>query len=394
MARGVFLMTSDPQTERQVSEALRLERELAVETACKSLPDLVRELNSGPAPAVLVDLGQQPERTLALLDPIISRFADTRFVVMAANPSQSLLLEAMQVGARHFVAREAITADLANVLRRIIPNGAVRGGRGGHGFVATILSASGGVGATTIAINLANELRLAALSPTLLVDMDNYCGAAAAYLGLRPSYGLDAVLADAERIDGELIKSSSAIHDQNLYVLESPSASTRARHSHNAESDHLKYQHLPRFMAACKESFPYTVIDAPRLPLETAAELASSSTLTLIPFQATVVGIRAVRELINALVGQGCSGELLLPVINRFQKRKAMIGYEEVCKALARPTAPGRIENDYAPAVESINYGKPLSQASARSTLRKALASLANQIHQAHTSGQTLTITW
>ena len=390
-ARGVFLMTSDAETERQVWDALRLERDLPVEAACKSLPDLVRELNAGPAPAVIVDLGAQPERMLALLDPIISRFAETRFVVMASRPRQELLLEAMQVGARHVVAKESIGSDLAAVLHRIIPNGAMR--RGGHGFIATILSASGGVGATTLAVNLANELRLAALSTTLLVDMDSYCGAAAAYLGLQPSYGLDAVLANPDRIDGDLIRSSSAIHAETLYVLESPSAATRARHAAHTVGRELPYEHLPKFLAACKDSFPYTVIDAPRLSLEVTTELAGSSSLTLIPFQATVSGIRAARELMSALVGQGCSGELLTPVLTRYRKRGNMISYEEACKALGRP-AIGKVENDYPTAVESLNFGKPLSQSAPRSGLRKAIAASATQVHQAHTSGQVPVLTW
>src|SRR5207302_1500979 len=118
-----FLMTSDLQTERQVSAALRLEHGLTVEASCRSLPELVRELSNGPAPAVLVDIDNPgaggPERMLALLDPIISRFADSRFVVMATKPRQELLLEAMQVGARHFVAKESISSDLVGVLNRI-----------------------------------------------------------------------------------------------------------------------------------------------------------------------------------------------------------------------------------------------------------------------------------
>jgi pilus assembly protein CpaE len=343
-----------------------------------------------------VDLGEQPERMLSLLDPIISRFGDTRFVVVTDKPRPELLLEAMQVGVRHCVVKASISADLAGVLHRLIPNGTARGGRGGHGFVTTVLSASGGVGATLLAVNLANELRLASLAPTLLVDMDNYCGAAAGYLGLQPSYGLDAVLADPDRIDGDLIKSAAAIHTENLYVLESPSAATRARHRQTAApagQGEPRYQHLNRFLGACKSAFPYTVIDAPRLPLDVITELAAASNLTLIPFQATVVGIRAVRELIGALVGQGCSGELLTPVLMRHRKRGAMISYEEACKALSRGSL-GRIENDYTPAVESINYGKPLSQTAPRSVVRKAVAELANQVHQAHTSGQVPTLTW
>jgi pilus assembly protein CpaE len=337
---------------------------------------------------------------LGLLDPVISRFTDTRFVVMASHPRQELLLEAMQIGARHFIARESLVADpqqLGAVLHKIIPNGTSR--RAGHGLVCTILSASGGVGATLLAVNLANELRLASMCPTLLVDMDPWCGAAAAYLGLHPSYGLDAVLADADRIDGDLIKSSAAIHDESLYVLESPRSATTPppqadpRRGGAPGGGGISYENLPRFLAACKESFPCTVVDAPRLPLAVTSELAAASNMTLIPFQATVVGIRAVRDLMSALVGQGCSGELLTPVMMRYRKRGAMISYEEACKALSRPSL-GRIENDFETAVESINFGKPLSQTAPRSGLRKAIASCATQVHQAHATGQVPAPTW
>src|SRR4051794_8994806 len=103
MARGVFLMTGDSQTEKQVGQSLLVggEHGLSIEITCRSLPDLVRELNNtlgGGAPtAVLVDIDNAqaggPERMLGLLDPVISRFAETRFVVMASKPRQDLLLE-------------------------------------------------------------------------------------------------------------------------------------------------------------------------------------------------------------------------------------------------------------------------------------------------------------
>jgi pilus assembly protein CpaE len=396
MARGVFLMTGDSQTEKQVGQSLLVggEHGLSIEITCRSLHDLVRELNNGAPAAVLVDIDNAqaggPERMLGLLDPVISRFAETRFVVLASKPRQDLLLEAMQVGARHFVAKESISADLVGILNRIIPSAGMR--RGGHGFIAAVLSASGGTGATVLAVNLANELRQQSRGPTLLVDMDCFSGAAAGYLGLSPSYSMDVVLSDPERIDGDLIKSSSAIHEQNLYVLESPKVATKPH------APVVPYENLGRFIAACKDSFPYTVFDAPRLPLDVAAELASNSNLTLIPFELTVAGIRAARELMSALVGQGCSGELLTPVIARYKKpgvikSGVMISYEEACKALGRPSL-GKIENDFAAAVESINFGKPLSQAAPRSVLRKAMTGLAMQVHQAHASGQVPVLTW
>lgn len=386
--RGVYLMTSDPGTERSVIAALRTERSLSLETSVRSLPELLRALKTGAPTVALVDVDPEPERTLALLEPVISKFGETRFVALGQQPRQELLLEAMQVGARHFLGKEAIASDLIGVLNRILPAGA--GKKSGTGCVVTVLQASGGAGATLLAVNLANELRLLSKSPTLLVDMDLYCGAAAAYLGIEPQYSLDVVLADAARLDAELIKSSAALHSETLSVIESASVSTR----HGNQS--IKFSNMPRFLEAAKDGFQFTVIDLPRLPLEVTTDLVSHSHLTLVPFQATVVGVNCAKKLITALVSHGCQPETIVPVINRFKKRGVLVRYEDVCRALGRESV-GRVENDWEVAVESMNYGKPLSQHAPRSTLRKNIATLAEQIHKAHTSPEGLKpakITW
>src|SRR5204863_5213027 len=146
---GILPLTASAETERAVSAALRTEQGMAVAAACRSMQELVGQLRQGGAVrAVVVDIEPSPEKTLAMLDPVISRFSETRFVILARAPGQQLLLEAMQIGARHVVAAEALARDLPPVLRRIAVNGSAR--RGSRGVVVSILSASGGTGATLL----------------------------------------------------------------------------------------------------------------------------------------------------------------------------------------------------------------------------------------------------
>ncbi|HYE62912.1 MAG TPA: hypothetical protein VD997_13025 [Phycisphaerales bacterium] len=379
--RGVYLMTADPGTERSVIAALRAERSLSLETSVRSLPELLRALKTGAPTVALVDVDPEPERTLSLLEPLISKFSDTRFVALGQHPRQELLLEAMQVGARHFLGKEAIASDLIGVLNRVLPVAALK--KAGTGCAVTVLQASGGAGATLLAVNLADELRLLTKSSTLLVDLDMYCGAAAAYLGIEPQYSLDVVLADASRMDAELIRSSATLHSGTLSVIESASVSTRSH------GQRIAFENMGRFLEAAKEGFQYTVLDLPRLPLEVTSDIVSHSHLTLVPFQATVVGVNCVKKLITALVSHGCMPDTIVPVINRFKKRGALVRYEDVCRALGRESV-GRLENDWEAAVESMNFGKPLSQQAPRSALRKGIAALAEQIHKAHSSPEGL----
>src|ERR1035437_3616809 len=125
-------------------------------------------------------------RAVSHLEPIVKRFPDTRFVLLAAELQPALLLEAMQVGARHFMLKRAISADLSNALHRLCPSSnADHGGR-----VITILSAGGGCGATTVAVNLANELQLHTSESALIVDLDCAYATVPSYLGLQGKFGL------------------------------------------------------------------------------------------------------------------------------------------------------------------------------------------------------------
>jgi pilus assembly protein CpaE len=383
-SRGVFLMTGDPATERSVLDALRTERGLTVENSVRTLPELIRHMNGSPPPVVLVDVDPQPERTLALLDPIISRFSDTRFVVLGASPRPELLIEAMQVGARHFLAKESISTDLVSVLNRIVPSSALR--KGSNGAIISVLSASGGTGATLLAVNLANELCLGSKAAVLLVDMDPCCGAAASYLGVEPSIGLDTLLADPKRLDGELLKSSAAVYSDTLHIIASPSAALRS-------GVHIPYQNLRTFLDAAKDEFGFTLVDAPRLPLDITSEVGVASHLTLLPFQQTVVGIKHARKLLDSLVGHGVPSDTIVPVISRYRKRGVLVRYEDACRALGRPSL-GMIENDWEGAAESTNFGAPLSKHAPRSGLRKSIAAVAAQLQKARESGGGYTLTW
>jgi len=375
-SKGVLLLTNDPEAVRAVGTAVGRAAGFELGSTCGSLQELITRLGTSRAPAAVVDIDPNPERMLSLLDPVISRFPDTRFVVMSGQPRQELLLQAMQIGARHFVAKASMSVDLVGVLQRVVPNGVARRAR--LGFLASVLSSSGGCGATVFSVNLANELRQGSGSPTLLVDMDAHCPAVSGYLGIEPRFGLDHVLADGDRIDGELIRSAAAVHSESLFVLDTPSASTTR--------SHVGFTYLPKFLGACREEFDYTVIDGPRQSLDVNLELATAASMTIVPFQLTVAGIRGAKALIAALVKHGCSADQVLPVVSRYRKSRVMVSIEEAQKAMDRAWIP-RLDSDFKAAVESVNFGRPLSQSAPRSSLRQGIREVALHIQKAHSQG-------
>ena len=368
----VLLVTEERDTVSAVADALMTNGEFAGSRVCRGLPQLILRLESSRTAAVLIDIDQQPERTLADLETVIARFPDSRFVVLSRERGDSLMIGAMQVGARHFLVKHSIREELADILHRLVPGGPLK--RRADGPLVTILSASGGCGATSIAVNLAKELHLLSGEQSLLVDLDCYYGGVATYLGVEGQYGLGDVLAHRASIDSDLIHSTAIPCGKGMRILLSP-ASTNFR-----TSAPLASERMGEAAAALASSGTTTVIDAPRLGSAVESIVSLSSRVTLLVFQLCVKDIRTAKAMREGLLASGVEPERIIPLANRFRKRHSIVNLDDAGAVLGKRVE--RLQNDYAAASAALNFGQPLADAAPRSVLRRDIVSLADMIRK------------
>ena len=372
---GILLVTEDTQTKEALNSTVRSNGSLAFDGTCGTLNELVVRLKGAPAAVVLIDIDPNPTQMLQEMDCLTGQFPTTRFIILSSVVDNDLLFEAMRIGARHLLLKSSISTSLAEILRKLIPNGASRFHSAGSAI--TILSAAGGCGATTVAVNLANELRLLTCRPVLLVDLDFAYGAVAACLSIKSDYGLADVLRRDGQIDPQLISSTATAWDKNLRVLASP-ASTNHRGLMDAPDTRLI-----DVLEACKQAYEHTVVDAPRVSMETAARLALSSKVTLVVFQQNVKDVRAARDVLASLQEHGVSPDSVLPVANRFNKRHQMVSLQDSQRSLGRATVEC-LSNDFRSVIKAINYGQPLAQAAPLSHIRRDIRRLATKVSNNH----------
>ena len=362
----MLLVTGDSMTRQSVATALSRSKRLAVAGLCGSVSELSERLESTGAVVALVDIDPAPHAMLIELDSVINRFPDVRFLVLARDRRSDLILEAMQIGVRHFLLKESIEAELPEVLHRLFPNGQPRLRR--HGSIYTVLSAGGGCGATTLAVNLANELAIECASPSLVADMDLAYGAVGCLLGLTGQYGLADVLTHKGRIDQELIASTAVTASASLHVLLSP-ACTKADGPVTLPRDRVD-----EMLKTLVSGYQNTVIDAPRVPIDVATALAAASRLIVVVFQLNIKDLACARNLMEGLTNGGIPGDAVLPVANRYCKSRLIISSEDARRLLGRSVF--LISNDYAGAMLSMNKAKPLADVAARSSLRRDIRNL------------------
>ena len=128
------------------------------------------------------------------------------------------------------------------------------------------------------------------------------------------------------------------------------------------------------------------MVDAPRVPMDVAVSLASTSQVTLVVLQLAVKDVKVARSMMRILTERGLPAARIMPLVNRYRKHRSTISMQEAEAALGgvslRP-----IRNDFRGARRAIDFGQPLSQAAPRSALRRDLRRLAAELIEAHSQG-------
>jgi len=372
-ANRILLLTADAEVERTVARASQSSGLSALEVdVVRSKGEFEKQLDARSTSIALVDVGSDPLAFLRSLEPVLASHPHTRLVVLCEEQRTEVVLEAMQVGARHCLDKPSVASDLPGVLQRLLR---ARPAATVDGKIVTVLSAGGGSGSTTLAINLAEEIRRRSTKDVLLVDLDVSFGGAASYLGVEGRFGVADAFADAGRIDPNLVSSTACVYSEGFHLLLSPASIDFS------EPTPIRWENLELGLEACQGAYAHTVIDAPRVSPGIAATLARESALTLIVFQLNVLGVRNARSIVAALRDRGAFNGSCLLVANRYRKRTSAIDFGDAKKALG--DAPiVLVRNDFAGASRAVNFGELLARVAPRSPLRKDLFRLAEKYEQ------------
>jgi pilus assembly protein CpaE len=176
------------------------------------------------------------------------------------------------------------------------------------GKLVAVVGARGGVGATTLAMNLAWYLANRQNRRVLLLDLDLQNGDCALALNLRPTPGLREALVNPLRIDSVFLERAVAIHGDRLFVL-SAEEPLRVDAEFTAEA-------LETLVAVLRTQFHYIIADVPRIPAAPYRQALDIAEIRVIVADQTLRSIRDTVRLRNAL-GTGNPARSDFLVVNR-----------------------------------------------------------------------------
>jgi pilus assembly protein CpaE len=207
--------------------------------------------------------------------------------------------------------------------------------------------AKGGVGATTVAVNVATVLARLQPSSTLLIDLHTTYGDAAVYLGAEPRFSIVDALENMHRMDATFLKSMVTPTKAGVQLL--------------ASSDHqvttpMDISRVRTLIELASGEFPYVVLDVPRSDALMLDALKPAGAVIIVANQ-ELATVRSAGRMATSMEKR-YSKERVSVVLTRFTEG-ADIGQKDVERVVGRSVSY-LFPNNYQVAVESQTKGRPI----------------------------------
>jgi pilus assembly protein CpaE len=328
-------------TTNELEEVLRSNGVRAASVAVTELLHLAQP-GSKPPKVIVLDMrgrgGFPPAIALLKVE-----HPTTGIVIVAGTQDPALMLEAIRAGVNEWVTEPLKPADLIAAVRRI--TGHAPAAARGNLFV--VLGAKGGVGATTIAVNLASTLALTAKGSTLLVDLHPSGGDAALFLGAEPKFSVFDALENTHRLDQAFFKGIVVNTSSGVDLLAAPE---------RAAPTAIEPRRLHAVIEFAVRSYRYVVIDGSRSDrlVEETFDLASH--LVIVATQELAAIRHGAR--IAADLRHRYGADRVQVVLNRYDSG-ADISSEDLERAF-KSRIVHRFPSNYRLAIDALNKGRPL----------------------------------
>jgi pilus assembly protein CpaE len=335
----VLAGSSDPELEA----ALRSCGMSAAPMAGAELSTLAQP--SAKQPDVLVlDLRGQSHLPAAL--PVLKRqHPATAVLIVADRLDPTLLLEGMRAGVNEIVAAPLAASDIEAAVSRLL---AQRPVSVTHGMAFGFLGAKGGVGTTTVAVNVATALATAVPGSTLLIDLHVANGDAAVFLGAEPRFSIVDALENTHRLDEAFFRGLIAKTKAGVDLLAS---------SDRVMVTPLDVRRIRTLIEFAERHYRYIVLDVPRSDAAVLDALEGASRIVVVANQ-ELATVRSASRMAAAL-RQRYGKDKLSIVVSRAD-RLAEIGHEDVERAVGT-SVKHSFPSDYRRALEALNKGRPVT---------------------------------
>lgn len=330
---------------------------------------------------ILLNIDLIEEEPFSTAEAFAAEFPSSSLVLMTGTEGKEIFQNAMRIGAKDVINLPVENKDLLKTVNQVLKNDYRR--RQLFSMekkvtpefkIISVFNTKGGVGKTTVALNLALALRQKTRGRVVLVDLDLYSGNVALMAGIDSRITIKDMIDEINILDKESINDYCVSHKSGLQIIPAP--------LDPAMAGFVKTEHVEKILRLLSEVFNYVVVDAPTFfsdtlipALEMSEDILVVSTVDLASGQnlkqcldllSRLSMLNKVRLVINRV---GYTGPLKIKDLEEQLGLQAQVVIPEVEKA----------------AIDAVNMGEPLLLSAPGSPASNKIKAFAEQLTEGRT---------
>ena len=316
---------------------------------------------------VFVDITNCSEEYFRVIEEI--KLFTSKIVITSSDYSTNSIIRAMRLGAKEFLPKPVLKEELQRIISIFLQHGDEQDDTASK--IITIYSNKGGIGKTTIAVNLALELAKATRDKVALLDLNLQLGDISTFLNLNPAFDVSYVIKNLiDKKDETLLKAFEKYKDTSMYILADP--------SYIEQSESITPQQITTLFKVLKKVFPYIVVDMSSNIDPNSLKILDLSDWIMFTTIVNIPAIRNSQRCLNLFKSRRYPSGKVKIIINRYMENDE-IKIDDIETTLGEKIY-WKIPNNYFSIMDSINKGVTVSEINSNSNIANSFRDLASKV--------------
>jgi pilus assembly protein CpaE len=391
----ILVVDDIPETRENLKKLLYFEEDIQVVGAASSGEEgieLVRELRPD---VVLMDINMPGMDGITAGEQITEVSPGTQVIMMSVQGEADYLRRSMLAGAREFLIKPFTAGELVTSIRRVYELGQRRrsvsapGQEVGApeassavptppapppqiGKTITVYGAKGGVGASTIVVNVAIAIRERTKGKVAIVDAKLQFGDIGVLLNISSSRNIVDAAEHIDELDAEFLGNLMITHSSGVKVLPSPPRPEMA--------ELVSTEQFVTIMEILRQAFDYIIVDTWTSLLEPTLSLLDLSDRIVLLTTTEIPAIKNAKSFFEVTEALNYDPGKTLLVLNKHDPRGGIRGRD--IETSIKHQLVAEVVRDDASATRAVNQGLPIVQSQRNSAIARDLVRLADRLLQ------------